>query len=315
MKNAIYLIVMLCLLFACIEQRENKARMVLDSKATLGEGAIWDHRSGILYWVDIEEGILNLYKPQIGANREIDLGQRVGTVVPVDTGGVLVALQGGIYRLDPGTGKKMKLVHPEKSLPDNRYNDGKCDPSGRFWVGSMGLNSQKHAGALYRINPDLSWEKMIDSVTISNGIVWSPDTTRMYYIDTPTQKVMAYRFDNRTGQLSDPEIAIEIPDTLGHPDGSTLDAEGMIWIAMWGGHAVTRWNPQTGELLRRIEVPAPNVSSCAFGGKNLETLYITTARAGMDEEQLKKYSHSGGLFKVKPGVRGMRSNCFRSAEN
>lgn len=152
------------------------------------------------------------------------------------------------------------------------------------------------------MDADFGWKKMIDDVTISNGIVWSQDKTRMYYIDTPTQKVMAYDYDNETGKISNPEVAVNIPDGLGYPDGSTMDSEGMLWIAMWGGQAVTRWNPETGKLLERITIPALNVTSCAFGGRNLETLFITTARAGMSEEQISRFPESGGLFKIKPGV-------------
>lgn len=288
------------------------AHLVLDQKATLGEGALWDHHNKVLYWVDIEKGRLYLYDPSKDKNREFDLGQRVGTVVPVNTGGVLVALQDGIYHFNPGTGEKQKMVHPENDIPGNRYNDGKCDPAGRFWVGSMGLKAQKHAAALYRIDPGFSWKKMIDKVTISNGIVWSIDQTQMYFIDTPTGKVMAYDYDNQTGNISNPRVAIEVPAQLGHPDGSTLDAEGKLWIAMFRGYAVTRWDPETGKLMERIEIPAPNVTSCAFGDTNLKTLYITTARAGMSEEQLQVYPHSGGLFKVKPGVKGIKANYFKS---
>ncbi len=290
------------------------AHLVLDKKATLAEGALWDHKNKVLYWVDIEKGMLYVYDPEKEKNQEFDLGQKVGTVVPVDTGGLLVALQDGIYRFNPDTGEKQKMVHPEKDVPGNRYNDGKCDPAGRFWVGSMGLKAQKHAAALYRIDSNFSWKKMIDKVTISNGIVWSIDQTQMYFIDTPTGKVMAYDYDHQTGDISNPRVAIKVPSQLGHPDGSTLDAEGKLWIAMYRGYAVTRWDPENGKLLERIEVPAPNITSCAFGDRNLKTLYITTARSGMSEEQLQVYPHSGGLFKVKPRVKGIKANYFKTVD-
>jgi len=302
----------LFILFMSSQSQTTQAELVLDSRATLGEGAIWNYKTETLLWVDIEEGILNEFDPETGENQTFDMNQRTGTVVPVDKDGVLVALEDGVYAFDLMEEKLEKVAHPEKGTENIRYNDGKCDPAGRFWVGSMGLDQKEGRAALYRIDSDFSWKKMIDEVTISNGIVWSPDKTRMYYIDTPTQKVMAYDYDNETGKISNPEVAVAIPDGLGYPDGSTIDSEGMLWIAMWGGQGVTRWNPETGKLLERITIPALNVTSCAFGGKNLETLFITSASAGMSEEQISRFPESGGVFKVKPGVKGIKASFFRT---
>ncbi|MNL47740.1 L-arabinolactonase [compost metagenome] len=151
-------------------------------------------------------------------------------------------------------------------------------------------------------------------VTTSNGIAWSSDKKTMYYIDTLTQKVVAYIYDDKTGQISAPYEAITVPDSMGKPDGCTMDAEDMIWIALWGGQSVSRWNPQTGELLCKIEVPAKNVTSCAFGGQSLDTLYITTARTSTTEEDLVRYPYSGGVFAVTPGVKGIKANPFAEQE-
>ena len=192
-----------------------QAELVLDSQATLGEGAIWNHKTGTLLWVDIEEGMLNEFDPEIAENRSFDMNQRIGTVVPVDKGGVLVALEDGVYAFDLMEEKLEKVAHPEEGTENIRYNDGKCDPAGRFWVGSMGMDQKEGRAALYRIDADFSWKRMIDDVTISNGIVWSPDKTRMYYIDTPTKKVMAYDYDNENGKISNPEGAVTITDGLG----------------------------------------------------------------------------------------------------
>ncbi len=308
----LFISIILFILFMSSQSQTPQAELVLESQATLGEGAIWNYKTKTLLWVDIEEGMLNEFDPETGENRSFDMNQRIGTVVPVDEGGVLVALEDGVYAFDLMEENLEKVAHPEKGIENIRYNDGKCDPAGRFWVGSMGLDQKQGRAALYRIDSDFSWKKMIDGVTISNGIVWSPDKTRMYYIDTPTQKVMAYDYDNETGEISNPEVTVTIPDSLGYPDGSTIDSEGMLWIAMWSGQGVTRWNPKTGELLERINVPALNVTSCAFGGENLETMYITSARAGMSEEQLEQFPQSGGLFKVNPGEKGMKAGFFRT---
>jgi sugar lactone lactonase YvrE len=285
--------------------------VVSDEVAQLGEGALWNPFNNTLLWIDIEGKKLHVFDPKSKLNQSIELNQRIGTVVPINETEVLVALKDGIYQLNTQTEALKKMADPEPDRTDNRFNDGKCDPNGRFWVGTMSMNGLDNQGALYCVYPDFSVEKKIDSVSISNGIVWSLDKTKMYYIDTPTRKVVEYQYDNATGAISAPRDAIVIPDSLGFPDGSTLDVEGMLWIAMWNGHSLTRWNPQTGELLQRLEVPALNVTSCAFGGENLDVLYITTAFLGMDEDQQAQYPLAGQLFAVKPGVKGVSANFFK----
>jgi len=296
---------------ACTMQKPNKVELVIDSKSDLGEGAIWNYKTGELMWINITGKILNIYNPKTGNNKEMFTGQMIGTVVPCESDLVLVALKNGIYSLDPFTGSKKFIVDPEGDLPNNRFNDGKCDPAGRFWAGTMSIVDEKGAGTLYRLDRDSSIHKMIENVSISNGIVWSLDFKKMYYIDTPTQKVMSYDYDNETGEISSPKVAVEVSVDLGSPDGMTMDAEGNLWIALWGGSAVGCWNPETGVLLRKIEVPAKNVTSCAFGDDDLGTLYITTARTDTNEEELKKFSNAGGLFKTKPGVKGKKAFFYK----
>lgn len=300
----------LLFLISCSTEKKDEVELVLDSKSELGEGALWNYKTGELLWIDIEGEILNFYNPKTGNNKEMFTGQRIGTVVPTQTGEVLVALQKGIYKLDPDTGSKNRIANPESNLPGNRFNDGKCDPAGRFWAGTMSIKEKKNAGALYRLDSDNSLHKMIVDVTISNGIVWSADKTKMYYIDTPTHKVVRYDYNNQTGEIVNPKVAVTIPEEMGFPDGMTIDAEGNLWIALWSGSAVGCWNPKTGELIRTIKVPAKNVTSCAFGDDDLATLYITTARIGTDKESLKKFPHAGGVFKVRPGVKGVPAFFF-----
>jgi len=288
----------------------NDMELVIDSKSTLGEGAIWNYRTGELMWINIKGEILNFYNPQTRTNREMFTGQMIGTVVPTESGDVLVALQNGIYFFDTKTGSKKLLVDPEEDLHTNRFNDGKCDPTGRFWAGTMSTVNEKNAGTLYRFDADTSIHKMIENVSISNGIVWSPDKTKMYYIDTPTQKVAGYDYNNKTGEISNPKTAVDVPSEMGSPDGMTIDADGNIWVALWGGSAVACWNPETGELIRSIEVPAKNVTSCAFGDDDLGTLYITTAREGTSDEELQKFPNAGGVFKTRPGVKGVEAFFF-----
>lgn len=254
---------------------DKEAVLELDAKANLGEGAIWHPTENKLYWVDIEGKLLHIYDPETQTNKSLPVGARIGTVVPVADGGVLVALQTGIHKLDTKTGKLQWLNNP---LPDSamRFNDGKCDPAGRFWVGSLAMDSRKRGASLYRMEASGKVHTVLDSVTISNGIVWTADKKNMYYNDTPTMTVQAFDYNNTTGELSNRRIAVRIPQGIGAPDGMTIDAEGKLWVALWGGYAVARFDPNTGALLEKIKVPAPHVTSCAFGGKNLETLYITT---------------------------------------
>ncbi len=287
-----------------------KAELVLDAKATLGEGAIWNPTTQQLYWVDIEGKKLYIFDPANRYNREILLNQRIGTVVPTTTGQVVVALQNGIFLLDMESEQLTFITNPEENVAGMRFNDGKCDPAGRLWVGSMGLEEEQGKGSLYRINNNGDTKKMVAAVTISNGIIWSSDHTTMYYIDTPTYEVRAFDYNNETGEIRSPRIIITILASLGFPDGMTIDEEGMLWIAIWNGGIVGRWNPETGELLQTIQLPAHNITSCAFGNENLDVLYITTARKGLTDAQKEKYPLSGGLFAVNPGVKGVPADFY-----
>ncbi len=311
-KKILSPLLILLVLVGCSGVQSDKAELVLDTKSELGEGAIWNYKTGELIWVNIKGEILNFYNPKTESNREMFTGQMIGTVVPAESGKVMVALQNGIYSYDPDSGAKKLIVDPEADKPDNRFNDGKCDPAGRFWVGTMSLVGAKNAGALYRLDADSTIHKMIDGVGISNGIVWSADKSKMYYIDTPTRKVMGYDYDNETGDISNPKVAVEIPDGIGYPDGMTIDKKDNLWVALWGGSAVACFNPENGELLRKIEVPAKNVTSCAFGGDDLGTLYITTARESTSDEDLERFPHAGGVFKVRPGVKGVKAHFFNA---
>jgi sugar lactone lactonase YvrE len=280
----------------------NNLELVLDAKARLGEGPIWHAQKRLLYWVDIENSLLHVYDPESGNDRTINVGQRVGTVVPRKRGGVMVAVEKGFAALDLDSGTVMPIADPE-SHTGNRFNDGKCDPAGRFWAGTMG---PKKSANVYRLDPDLTVHKMIEGVGCSNGIAWSLDHKTMYYIDTTAECVVAYDYDNDTGQISNKRVSVPIPSTdHGWPDGMTLDAEGMLWIGMWDGWSVKRWNPESGKLLETLKLPAARVTACAFGGPGFGTLYITTAWTGLSDAERAKQPQAGGLFKCRPGVPGI----------
>ncbi|HEX3007143.1 MAG TPA: SMP-30/gluconolactonase/LRE family protein, partial [Bacteroidales bacterium] len=218
----------------------------------------------------------------------------------------------GVYAYNLKNHKAKLLVSPERELKENRFNDGKCDPAGRFWVGSIG---PRYQASLYRITADGNCTKMLDSVSTSNGIVWTSDRKTMYYIDTSTGKVRAFDYDYTSGNISNPRVVIKFPAGMGAPDGMSIDSEGKLWIAHWGGACVGRWDPESGEMIAKVDVAAPHVTSCAFGGSNLDTLYITTARTGLSEEQLKKYPDSGKVFVANPGITGVRASYFQTGKN
>ncbi|MEM3844841.1 MAG: SMP-30/gluconolactonase/LRE family protein, partial [Candidatus Parvarchaeota archaeon] len=176
---------------------------------------------------------------------------------------------------------------------------------GRFWAGTLNLEEKDPLGALYKIERNHSVTKMVDKVTISNGIAWSPDNRIMYYIDSPTKRVDAFDYDVESGTISNRRTVVEIPDNSGVPDGMTSDSEGMIWIAHWGGWKVSRWNPYNGKLIEVVNVPVERVTSCVFGGDNLDELYITTARRGLSKKDLRKQPNAGGIFRYKTHTKGM----------
>jgi len=204
---------------------------------------------------------------------------------------------------DPATSQQTVLAALTESA-SNRLNDGKCDPAGHFLAGSMDMNETDPNGAFYSFDGK-QITRLLDGITISNGLAWSPDHKIFYYIDTPTREVNAFDYDVATGQIANPRVAIHIPESLGWPDGMTSDTDGNLWIAMWAGAQITKWNPNTGKLLEQIPLPAFQTSSCVFGGEDMNELYVTSARKGMSEENLKKYPLSGGLFKVETKVTGM----------
>lgn len=286
-----------------------QAELVVDQKAILGEGPHWDGH--VLYWVDIISKRLHRYDPEHHRNDTFQLDQYIGAVVPSVNGQLVVGLQNGIHALDLQSESLTLIGDPETDLPHNRFNDGKCDPSGRLYIGTMDVNAKRGKGSLYRLDFSGQLKKVISPVTISNGLAWSPDEKLMYFIDTPTGEVSTFTYDKQTGDIVYKETAVRIPNEMGSPDGMTIDQEGMIWVAHWGGSRVTRWDPHIGKQLDEVRVPAPNVTSCTFGGQNLDELYITTARQGLTDKELSLSPQAGGLFKVKTKVKGMVGQVYR----
>ncbi len=278
--------------------------LVVDKPAIVGEGSLWDAQSKVLYWVDILSHELYIYDPASGENRTVLTCQSIGTVVPRTRGGVAVALHNGFATIDLTTDKITPLADPERMIPANRFNDGKCDPAGRFWAGTMEFNGEANRGALYCLEIDHSVKKKIEPVTISNGIVWTADHKTMYYVDTALNSVRAYDYDIDSGDITNERVVIE-NEGEGHFDGMSIDAEGMLWIALFQGAGVKRYDPNSGALLRDIGLPMSQVTSCAFGGENLDELYITSAAINLDEAAMAQQPLAGSLVKIDPEVQGV----------
>lgn len=291
---------------------ENKltASLEYEIPAQLGEGALWNYQTQEFYWIDIVNKQFHIYNPAKKSNKTYPMPSQIGTVVPQNENTAVVALEDGIYKVNLTDGKLARLSDVEKDNTENRFNDGKCDPNGNLWVGSMHLKQSEPKASLYKIDPTGKATKMLGNITISNGIVWTADQKTMYYIDTPTGNIRAFDYNTDNATISNERVAVKVPESLGYPDGMAIDAEDKIWVGLWNGSAVVRFDPNTGKVIQRIEVPAHNVTACAFGGENLDELYITTARVDMTEEELKKYPLAGSIFRVKPGVKGVPSPFF-----
>ncbi len=286
---------------------------VSDTRAVLGEGPSWDAENQVLYWVDIISGLVHIHTPGSPSEKTLQVRKFVSSVVPRKSGGIAVTLQRGYYGVELASGKIEPISEEvETDIAGNRFNDGKCDPAGRFWAGTMDMAERGPKAALYVLEKNHHLRKVLTGISISNGLGWSPDNRTMYYIDTPTRKVAAFDYAIESGTIENRRTVVdfEAQQQPGKPDGMAIDAEGMLWVAHWGGSRLTRWNPSTGALLETVTVPALQVSSCCFGGKNLEDLYITTARNNLDQKILDAQPLTGALFKIMPGVKGLPTYAF-----
>lgn len=280
---------------------------VADVKAVHGEGPVWVEREAALYWVSITGR--KIYRlGESGNCREWDTPVRVGAVAPRAGGGFIAATDQGFALVDLDSNRFDIIANPEPDLPGNRFNDGKVDRSGRFWAGTMDDKEREATGSLYRLDADCSWSKVDEDYYVTNGPAFSPDGRRMYHNDSARQ--LTYVFDlDETGNASNRQIFARFAGGEGYPDGMTVDCEGCLWIAFWDGWCVRRFSAD-GRHIADIRLPVQRPTSCAFGGPDLDKLYVTSARIGIEGNDLDRQPFAGGLFMVDVGVTGIADRTF-----
>jgi sugar lactone lactonase YvrE len=279
------------------------AEVLVDVSATLGEGPLWEARSGRLVWVDILGKRILSTDPATGATEQRGTPSAVGIAVLREQGGYVAALEDGFWSVTPD-GRFERIAAVEADDPGTRFNDGACDPQGRLWAGTMAWDATPGQGSLYRLDTDGSVARMLTGVSISNGLGWSPDGSTMYYVDTPTGRIDAFAFDGSDGEISDRRPFVTFPEGIGQGDGLCVDEEGAVWVALWPGWSVRRYLPD-GRLDAVLPLPVAQVSSCAFGGPGLDELFVTTARENLGLDERRAQPLAGSLFRAAPGVRGL----------
>ena len=286
------------------------ASILADCRNSLGEGPVWNHNAGELMWVDYNEGLVCRFHLTSKKYSATKITETVMVAIPTSSNNLIVAVNKRICIYDPDKNEIIKEVIIQENKPDNRLNDGKCDANNRLWIGTMNNSAENGEGALYKINADLSYEKMDVAFTLPNGIAWDKRNKKMFVVDSMMKKIFCYDFDLEKGVISNKSILIDTAGEKGLPDGMAIDEEDNLWVAFWQGGCVVRYETKTGKVLKRIKTPADIPSSCCFGGEELDTLFITSSRKYDTIENIRKFPMSGGLFTVKPGVKGMITNFF-----
>lgn len=287
------------------------SQVVYSGRAELAEGPVW--HAGALWWVDIVSGTLNRLDPETGLNTSRATGGFLGAAVPCEDGRWVLARRHECTLFDWETGRFSPLAVPSEGIaPRHRFNDGKCDPTGRFWAGTLSLDQAPGEAALFVVEAAGQIRRALNGLSLSNGLGWSPSGKDFFHIDTPTRIVSSYAFDGASGILGSRKPLIQFTEAEGFPDGMTVDAAGHLWVALWGGGAVVRVNGVTGEIIERHPLPVKQVSSCTFGGADLRTLFITTAWEGMSMAQREAQPLAGSIFAFRTAVEGLPVTLFRN---
>ncbi|MEL7484237.1 MAG: SMP-30/gluconolactonase/LRE family protein [Planctomycetota bacterium] len=279
-----------------------EAELALDVGCDLGEGPVW--WDGAVWFVDIEGRVLHRFEPATGRHDRFNVPDRIGFAVPTARDGWIIGQGAALCSFRPGEGSPRLLVQTDPVDAGTRLNDAKTDPAGRVFAGTMHLDVVPGAGSLYRFEPGPSGlDRVVDGVTISNGLAWHGPSGTMYYIDTPTGQIDAFDWSRDSGSIQNRREVARVEG--GSPDGMCIDADGHLWVAVWGGSRVARIDPSSGLEVGAVELPCENVTSCCFGGDGLEELWITTARVGLSETQLERQPAAGGVFVASVSVRGL----------
>jgi len=289
--------------------RSSPFRCVLDVKADLGECPLWSVAEQALYWVDINAPALNRFDPFSGANIAMPMPESIGSFAFRTKGGFVVALRGGIWLADTNGRLERKVADAPYDGAHHRFNDGRCDRQGRFVVGSMNERRDAPSAALYRLGGDLVLRELFGGLTVSNGLAWSPDGRTMYHADTPTHVVRAYDYDTGSGAIANAREFVRWTGETDRPDGGAVDAEGCYWTAFFRGGKVLRVSP-AGRTLAEYPIPALCPTMCAFGGPDLATLFVTSARTMRDTDELARLPLSGGVFAMRVDVPGLPEPAF-----
>jgi sugar lactone lactonase YvrE len=276
----------------------------------LGESPVWSPEEGALYWVDIPKGLIRRY---VVSSQETSLWQlpaSIGSFAFRRDGGMVVALKNGIHLFDPAT-NQLSLVHnPEPDLPENRFNEGKCDPRGRFFAGTMNeVVRGKPSGSLYRLASDKQLDLIFPSVTVPNGLAWSPEGTIMYFADTRRHVIYAFDYDLEEGTPYNRRVFVDLSSYEGLPDGATVDSEGCLWSAMFSGGRIVRYTP-SGKIDRVIGFPVTQINSLTFGGSDLRTIFVVTSKHLLNDAGLASQPLAGNIFAVDPDVKGIVDSRF-----
>ena len=282
---------------------------VMDAKASLGECPVWSVAEQALYWVDINAPALHRFDPATGDDTAMAMPESIGCFALRSQGGFVVALRGGIWLAGPDGTLERKIADAPYDPAHHRFNDGRCDPQGRFWAGSMNEQRDADSAALVRVDRDHRVTLVLRDMMISNGLAWSPDGRTMYHTDTPTRTIHAYDFDAASGLPSHRRVLAHFAEATHRPDGGAVDSEGCYWTAFYGGGKVARLSP-AGAVLAELPVPAQCPTMCAFGGPDLKTLYVTSARQFRSDEELARLPLSGGLFAMAVAVPGLPEPAF-----
>jgi len=272
------------------------AYVLVDNRALHGEGPVW--HDGLLYWVDLIACRLHTWRATDGKVCDFQFAEPVCAVAPVANGRLLIAFAKRLAYVNLADLSIEEICTVEPEIPGNRSNDGKMDPSGRFWIGTMSNDgSVQGAGALYRLDEGARLTCMLDNLTIANGMGWSHDRKTMYFIDSPLREIWAFDFDPSDSSIRNQRTVVRVPDNLGIPDGMEVGHDDTLWVAHWGAGCVCQWCPKSGLLLQTVETGCPHTSSCCLADDG--HLYITTSRLGLDETALTAHPYSGGLFRHK----------------